>query len=189
MSKGIKKVLVIAVVAVALIAITTSVAFAFWDSTKSNINITTSNTASNVTLTVVKDDSFKNSVKLVPTGAFTADGTHATSICIGAFTPTVTSNGNNSAAIAKTKLTYSIEEFTLGTNNQLNTNNFVITVNTSSTSTTDGITVNTGVLNSSTKYYIHIAFADSISADDAKTFDAKAIELKIKVTASNKAVA
>lgn len=188
MSKGIKRVLVIAVVAVALIAITTSVAFAFWDKKEDKIDLVVNNTASNVILTVAKDESFTNSVKLVPKKSFT-DATHATSICIGAFTPTVTSDGNDSEAIAKTKLTYSIEAFTLGTNNdQLNTNNFVITVNTNSASATDGIVVNNN-LTSSTKYYIHIAFADNISLEEAKKFDANAIALKIKVTASSMSAA
>lgn len=189
MSKGIKRILVIAVVAVALIAITTSVAFAFWDTKEDGIDLVVNNTASNVILTVDKDESFTNNVKLVPIGAFTGEK-HATSICIGAFTPTITSNGNASDAIAKTKLTYSIEAFTLGAdNNQLNTNNFVITVNTNSASATDGITVNTGVLNSNTKYFVHIAFASNISESVAKTFDANTIKLTIVVTASKKAAA
>lgn len=187
MSKGIKRVLVIAVVAVALIAITTSVAFAFWDSTKSGIDITTSNTASNVILTV-KDTSFTNSVKLVPTNAFT-DATHATSICIGAFTPEITSNGVAQDAIDKVDLTYSISEFTLGTVDQKTSNKFVITINATQANTTGAIQADSGKLTSGTKYYIHIAFASNITAADAKTFDSNAINLKIVVTASNKAAA
>lgn len=188
MSKGIKRVLVIAVVAVALIAITTSVTFAWWDSTKSAIDITTSNTASNVTLTVAKDTNFTNSVKLVPTNAFT-DATHATSICIGAFTPTVKSDGVAQDAIDKVDLTYSIAEFTLGTADQKTSNKFVITVNATQANTSGAIQVDTGKLTSGTKYYIHIAFASNITSADAKTFDSNAINLKIVVTASNKATA
>lgn len=187
MSKGIKKVLVIAVVAVALIAITTSVAFAFWDIKEDNIDLVVNNTASNVTLTVVEDESFTNSVKLVPKKSFT-DATHATSICIGAFTPIVTSDGNDSEAIAKTKLTYSIDVFKVNNVDQKASGKFVVTINAVRENATDGIVVNNN-LTSSTKYYIHIAFADNISLEEAKKFDANAIALKIKVTASSMSAA
>lgn len=188
MSKGIKRVLVIAVVAVALIAATTSIAFAWWDSTKDSIEITTANSASNVILSVTTDSTFTNNVKLVPKNSFT-DTTHATSICIGAFTPVITSEGTASEAIAKTDLTYSIDVFKVNNVDQKTTGNFVVTINAVKENGNNGIAVNTGKLTSSTKYYIHIAFADGISADNAKTFDAKAIELKIKVTASSKSAA
>lgn len=183
MSKGIKRVLVIAVVVVALIAVTTTVAFAWWDSTKSSINIDTSNTASNVILSVAKGTA-NTTDKLVPNGAFT-DATHKTSICIGSFTPTITSTNasNNQAAIDKTKLTYSIKEFKV--NNTVQSANFVITVNTTTANANNGIAVSSGALSSGTTYYIHIAFASAITADVATGFDAKGISLTIEVSAES----
>lgn len=184
MSKGIKKVLVIAVVVVALIAVTTTVAFAWWDFTKSSINIETSNTASNVILSVTTGTA-STTDKLVPNGAFT-DATHKTSICIGSFTPTITStnSANNQDAINKTKLTYSIKEFLV--NNSAQTTDFVITVNTTANNTNSGIPVSSGVLTSGTQYYIHIAFANAVSVSTAKNFDAKEIKLTITVNAASK---
>lgn len=185
MSKGIKKVLVIAVVVVALIAVTTTVAFAWWDFTKSSINIETSNTASNVILSVSKGTA-STTDKLVPTDAFT-DATHKTSICIGSFTPTITStnSANNQAAIAKTKLTYSIKALTIDGADKAK--NFVVTVNTTSANTTGGIAASSGALTSGTQYFIHIAFDGEVTTADVTGFDTKAISLTITLTATSKA--
>lgn len=187
MSKGIKRVLVIAVVVVALIAVTTTVAFAWWDLTKSPINIETSNTASNVILSVAKNTE-NTTVKLVPKDAFT-DATHKTSICIGSFTPTITStnNSNNQAAIDKTKLTYSIKSLTIDSNDK--SKNFVVTINTSSTNTTGGIVEKTGELTSGTQYYIHIAFDADVSEADIGSSNSKGFTLTILVSATSKTAA
>lgn len=185
MSKGIKRVLVIAVVVVALIAVTTTVAFAWWDSSKSSINIETSNTASNVVLSVAKGTA-STTDRLVPNGAFT-DATHKTSICIGSFTPTITStnSANNQAAIAKTKLTYSIKSLTIGGTDKAK--NFDVTINTTSANATDGIIVaSNGELTSGTQYYIHIAFHGEVAQPDVAGFDTRAISLTITLTATSK---
>lgn len=184
MSKGIKRVLVITVVVVALIAVTTTVAFAWWDFTKSPINIETSNTASNVILSVAKGTT-STTDKLVPKDAFT-DATHKTSICIGSFTPTITStnSSNNQAAINKTKLTYSIKSLTIGGNDK--SKNFVVTINTSSTNTTGGIAEGNGELTSGTQYYIHIAFDADVSDADVDSSNSKEFALTILVSATSK---
>lgn len=115
-----KKSLLIGTIVVLVLAIAGgAIAFAVWDQTKSNIELTTTNVASNVKVDAKVVANSSDNKNLIPSIAEICGANDAETVKVGDFTVTLSSdNGNATAAelAGKVKATYSITKVTDGTN-------------------------------------------------------------------------
>lgn len=116
-----KKSLLIGTIVVLVLAIAGgAIAFAVWDQTKSNIELTTTNVASNVKVDAKAVANTSDNKNLIPSIAEIRATNDAETVKVGEFTVTLSSdNGNATAAelAGKVKATYSVTKVTTdGTN-------------------------------------------------------------------------
>lgn len=115
-----KKSLLIGTIVVLVLAIAGSaIAFAVWDQTKSNIELTTTNVASNVKVDAKPVANSSDNKNLIPSIAEIYGANDAKTVKVGKFTVTLSSdNGNATAAelAGKVKATYSVTKVTDGIN-------------------------------------------------------------------------
>lgn len=169
-----KKSLLIGTIVVLVLAIAGgAIAFAVWDQTKSNIELTTTNVASNVKVDAKAVANTSDNKNLIPSIAEIRGTNDAEIVKIGDFTVTLSSdNGNATAAelAGKVKATYSITKVTDGTNDVAFTDGgtaykwdryLEIIVSASNSATTGAITDSVLTLktdNATTTFYTFVKF-------------------------------
>lgn len=172
-----KKSLLIGTIVVLVLAIAGgAIAFAVWDQTKSNIDLTTTNVASNVKVDAKAVANTSDTKNLIPSIAEIRGANDAETVKVGDFTVTLSSdNGNATAAelAGKVKATYSITKVTDGTNDVAFTDTangntahkwdryLEIIVSTSDSATTGAITDSVLTLktdNATTTFYTFVKF-------------------------------
>lgn len=174
-----KKSLLIGTIVVLVLAIAGSaIAFAVWDQTKSNIELTTTNVASNVKVDAKAVTNTSDNKNLIPSIAEIRGANDAETVKVGNFTVTLSSDNTNATAAelaGKVKATYSITKVTDGANDvtftdTTNSNTVYnweryleIIVSTSDSATTGAITDSVLTLktdNATTTFYTFVKFKD-----------------------------
>lgn len=174
-----KKSLLIGTIVVLVLAIVGSaIAFAVWDQTKSNIELTTTNVASNVKVDAKAVENTSDNKNLIPSIAEIRGTNDAETVKVGNFTVTLSSDNTNATAAelaGKVKATYSITKVTDGINDvtftdTTNSNTVYnweryleIIVSTSDSATTGAITDSVLTLktdNATTTFYTFVKFKD-----------------------------
>lgn len=116
-----KKSLLIGTIVVLVLAIAGgAIAFAVWDQTKSNIELTTTNVASNVKVEAKAIGSTSDNKNLIPSIAEIRGANDAETVKVGEFTVTLSSDNKSATAAelaGKVKATYSVTGVTDGTGN------------------------------------------------------------------------
>lgn len=169
-----KKSLLIGTIVVLVLAIAGgAIAFAVWDQTKSNIELTTTNVASNVKVDAKAVANTSDNKNLIPSIAEIRGTNDVETVKVGEFTVTLSSdNGNATAAelAGKVKATYSITKVTDGTNDVAFTDGgtaykwdryLEIIVSASNSATTGAITDSVLTLktdNATTTFYTFVKF-------------------------------
>lgn len=114
-----KKSLLIGTIVVLVLAIAGgAIAFAVWDQTKSNIELTTTNVASNVKVDAKPVADSSDNKNLIPSIAEIYGANDAKTVKVGKFTVTLSSDNRNATAAelaGKVKATYSVTNVTDGT--------------------------------------------------------------------------
>lgn len=114
-----KKSLLIGTIVVLVLAIAGgAIAFAVWDQTKSNIELTTTNVASNVKVEAKAIGSTSDNKNLIPSIAEIRGANDAETVKVGNFEVTLSSDNKSATAAelaGKVKATYSITKVTVGT--------------------------------------------------------------------------
>lgn len=174
-----KKSLLIGTIVVLVLAIAGgAIAFAVWDQTKSNIELTTTNVASNVKVDAKAVANTSDNKNLIPSIAEIRGANDAETVKVGNFTVTLSSDNTSAAAAelaGKVKATYSITKVTDGANDvtftdTTNSNTVYnweryleIIVSTSDSATTGAITDSVLTLktdNATTTFYTFVKFKD-----------------------------
>lgn len=174
-----KKSLLIGTIVVLVLAIAGgAIAFAVWDQTKSNIELTTTNVASNVKVDAKAVANTSDNKNLIPSIAEIRGANDAETVKVGNFTVTLSSDNTTATAAelaGKVKATYSITKVTDGTNDvtftdTTNSNTVYnweryleIIVSTSDSATTGAITDSVLTLktdNATTTFYTFVKFKD-----------------------------
>lgn len=113
-----KKSLLIGTIVVLVLAIAgCAIAFAVWDQTKSNIDLTTANVASNVKVNAAVVNDSGDTKNLIPSIAEIYGSNDAKVVKLGTFTTTLSSDNSSATAAQladKVKATYTITKVTLG---------------------------------------------------------------------------
>lgn len=174
-----KKSLLIGTIVVLVLAIAGgAIAFAVWDQTKSNIELTTTNVASNVKVEAKAIGSTSDNKNLIPSIAEIRGANDAETVKVGNFEVTLSSDNKSATAAelaGKVKATYSITKVTDGTDDVAFTDTtnggtvynweryLEIIVSTSDNATTGAITDSVLTLdtnNATTTFYTFVKFKD-----------------------------
>lgn len=174
-----KKSLLIGTIVVLVLAIAGgAIAFAVWDQTKSNIELTTTNVASNVKVEAKTIGSTSDNKNLIPSIAEIRGANDAETVKVGNFEVTLSSDNKSATAAelaGKVKATYSITKVTDGTDDVAFTDTtnggtvynweryLEIIVSASDSATTGAITDSVLTLktdNATTTFYTFVKFKD-----------------------------
>lgn len=174
-----KKSLLIGTIVVLVLAIAGgAIAFAVWDQTKSNIELTTTNVASNVKVEARAIGSTSDNKNLIPSIAEIRGANDAETVKVGNFEVTLSSDNKSATAAelaGKVKATYSITKVTDGTDDVAFTDTangsavynweryLEIIVSASDNATTGAITDSVLTLdtnNATTTFYTFVKFKD-----------------------------
>lgn len=174
-----KKSLLIGTIVVLVLAIAGgAIAFAVWDQTKSNIELTTTNVASNVKVEAKAIGSTSDNKNLIPSIAEIRGANDAETVKVGNFEVTLSSDNKSATAAelaGKVKATYSITKVTDGTDDVAFTDTtnggtvynweryLEIIVSTNDNATTGAITDSVLTLdtnNATTAFYTFVKFKD-----------------------------
>lgn len=185
-----KKVTILCVAIIAILAITVSVTFAFWDKTSAAFNYETVNAAGSVKLAAKAVGTFDSAHKLMPNDALIDTTTETKVLRIGGFHTNLSDPAGvettETDIASRVKIKYAVKEFKIGTTDLTSTyqNTFEIIVNTSASDSSIGVLSGDVIVND-TDYYVWVKFIAGVKADTVEGYKKSNISVKFTLTAES----